>query len=103
MSLYNNLTASVICPTCKNESVVEMQVYFGLKNFLDYKIGDRVQWLPQKAVRNGGRPPDGSMLSDGYGICPVCGHDFFVPIEISNDRIVRIAHELARPGYDKRE
>ncbi|MBN1959547.1 MAG: hypothetical protein JW841_01260 [Deltaproteobacteria bacterium] len=103
MSLYNTIIAVIRCPSCGQKPQVEMQIEFGLKNFLQYKIGDTVQWLPRKAVHNGGRPEDGCLTVEAYGICPLCRHDFFVPIEIEHDRIKRVVTEAARVGYDSQK
>jgi len=100
MGLYNHLMADVTCPFCQTTVEVELQISCGLLNLIDYRIGHTIAWLPRKAVHNGGRPEGGSTIVDGYGECPSCDRDYFVPVHIEKDRIVSVDSSAARPGYE---
>lgn len=64
-----------------------LDLYFGFRNMLVYRIGDRYQWVDRKAVPNGGRPPDGSLDGEAYTECPACKKDFFAIVEVRRDVI----------------
>ncbi len=99
MSSYNMLWTVITCPRCGHCGEMEIQTYFGIRNFIDYKIDDTVQWVPRKIVKNGGRPTDGSLDSEGYAECPVCHKDFFVKVKAHKDVIASVAHDAAKRGY----
>jgi hypothetical protein len=97
MSLYNELALSIRCPHCGTTSAISTQVQFGLRNFIEYRVGDLVQWLPRKAVRNGGRPDGGDLDAEAYAVCPACGKDFIVTVRIRADRIDGAISGTERP------
>ena len=87
------------CFRCGEVSEMEIDLYFGYKNLLDYKIGDKVEWLSDKAVQNGGRPKDGNLNGQGYTECPKCKKDFFVLVQVRNDVIENIEADLNKKSY----
>ncbi len=99
MGLYNILFAKLKCPRCVKDSKFEIESYFGFKNQIDYKIGNKVQWFEGNSVKNGARPENGNIISEGYAECPLCGKDFFVNIFIENDIIVKITSNKEKKPY----
>jgi hypothetical protein len=87
MSVHNTLRAGLACPHCGTIGLQDIEVFFGLGNLLEYKVGDRVTWVPRKAPQNGGRPAAGRMISRGYAECESCGRSFFVRVVIELDKI----------------
>ena len=87
MGLYNTLDTEMTCPRCGAESNMEIECFFGLKNQIEYKLGDRVEWRLGKAVQNGGRPEGGNLDGEGYAECPICKRDFFILMVVVNDII----------------
>lgn len=90
MSRYNILKEKVRCPYCKDEGDKEIFIYFGKMNCIEYKIGDKVEWAKFDSVKQGGRPEQGSMISEGYAECNNCSKDFAPKIIVENDIIERI-------------
>jgi len=89
----------MICPRCGKESEMEVNLYFGFRNLIDYKIGDTVEWVPRKAVQNGGRPDNGNLNGEGYAECPICLKDFFVIAHIKNDVIESLQANSDKKPY----
>lgn len=63
------------------------------------RIGDAYPWIPRKAARNGGRPPDGTMIDEAHAECPRCAGDFFAFVEVRQDRILELRVDSSRPGF----
>jgi hypothetical protein len=99
MSVYNILKTRMNCPRCGTESEMEVDLYFGLRNQIQYQIGDKVEWIPQKAVQNGGRPENGNLNGEAYAQCPKCKKDFFVIAHIKNDVIESLQPNLEKKSY----
>jgi hypothetical protein len=78
---------------------MEIELYFGYRNLIEYKIGDEVEWMPRKAVHNGGRPEDGNLDGEGYTECPKCKRDSFVVAHIRGDVIESVEADLERKAY----
>ena len=62
-----------------------VDLYFGQRDQLVYKVGDPCVWVPNKGVRKGGRPSGGDLDGEGYTECPFCHRDFFVVVEVRGD------------------
>jgi hypothetical protein len=43
MSTHNNMKTSLQCPRCRQSGEMEIELYFGFGNLIDYRIGDKVQ------------------------------------------------------------
>jgi hypothetical protein len=97
MSNYNHLSARLTCPRCGREADMTVDLYFGLRDQLDYKFGDRYSWTNSPIVKNGGRPPDGNLEGEGYTECPLCKKDFFVAVKVDQDIL-----KAARPDPSKK-
>jgi hypothetical protein len=69
VSLYNVMNPQMTCPRCHADAQMEIHLYFGLRNFISYEIGDNVRWVERRMPRNGGRPPDGTCIGKGYTEC----------------------------------
>jgi Fe-S cluster assembly scaffold protein SufB len=50
-----------------------------------FVIGDQYKWFSNRAVVNGGRPPDGNIDGEGYTECPQCGWHYFVKVIVRGD------------------
>ncbi|HEX7897319.1 MAG TPA: hypothetical protein VF950_06140 [Planctomycetota bacterium] len=67
-----------------------VDLYFGTRDLIEYKIGDRILWTGKKAVKNGGRPVGGNLEGEAYTECPVCQKDFYVIAHVRNDVLVGV-------------
>ena len=85
MAAFNQLPARLQCPRCGRESDMMVDLYFGLRDQLEYKLGDTYRWRTGRSVKNGGRPPEGNLDGEGYTECPLCRKDFFVIVRVRND------------------
>jgi hypothetical protein len=87
------------CPHCGEDLEMEVDLYFVLRNQIEYKFGDKVEWIPQKAVKNGGRPENGNLDGEAYSECPKCKKDFFIIAHIKNDVIESLEANLEKKSY----
>ncbi len=99
MSAYNTLIASMTCPRCGSDEVMEVDLYFGDRQQFQYALGSKVRWLKVESVANGGRPANGCLQGEGYGECPSCKKDFFAAVIVERDTIVRVEVDDTKPGY----
>lgn len=100
MGMYNTLHMDMTCPHCGQTGEMEIDLYFGdTRNLSQFRMGDRYLWLPDKPVKLGSRPPDGSLDGEGYTECPNCGRDFFVDVIVRGDYIRGALANLNKPGY----
>jgi hypothetical protein len=74
-----------------------VDLYFGFRDQLSYKLGDKCRWTSSPLVKNGGRPAEGSLDGEGYTVCPLCQKDFFVIVAVRNDII-----EGAQPNFARK-
>ena len=73
MGIYNELRAPMRCPSCHITDDTIINLYFGFRNLLDYRIGDTVTWVSRKIAKNGGRPEGGNMDGEAWFECKHCG------------------------------
>jgi hypothetical protein len=78
------------CPRCGTGIEFEINLYFGKRDLISYRLGDTYQWVPRKAAQNGGRPRGGNLDGDGYTECPKCEDGFNVVVEIRNDIVTSV-------------
>ncbi len=97
MAAFNQLSAHLRCSRCGREADVIVDLYFGLRDQRDYKLGDTYLWQDGKSVKNGGRPPEGNLDGEGYVVCPHCERDSFVVVSVRGDIL-----ESARPDTEKK-
>ncbi len=64
-----------------------VDLYFGLRDQLNYKLGDTYRWRIGRSVNNGGRPVGGNLEGEGYTECPRCHKDFFVLVLVKEDKL----------------
>ena len=99
VGIYNCLPAEIKCPRCGVTGRVVIDLYFGLRNLIDYQLGDTVEWRPGKSVQKGGQPHEGTMDGEGYAECPECGKDYFLLVHVRNDKIVSVSPDPNRAPY----
>jgi hypothetical protein len=99
MAIYNELRATLTCPRCNAAIETIVNMYFGLRNLAQYKIGDRINWVPRKQPQNGGRPPDGNLDGEGYLECPHCMKDAHMLVIVRSDRIIDVRPDPAKEPY----
>lgn len=86
--MYNHLITALQCPRCSDDGEMTVHLYFGFRDLLAYRIGDRYQWTSRALLKNGGRPPEGNLEGEGYAECPGCRKDFFVKVTVRNDVVI---------------
>jgi uncharacterized C2H2 Zn-finger protein len=101
MSVYNILKTTLGCPRCGETSEMEVDLYFGFRDLIVYKIGDTCRWAKKGGPSKGGRPPNGTCDGDSYAECPRCKKDFFVLTKIESDKIRSAEPDLTREPYIK--
>ena len=101
MGLYNTLhDVSLTCPRCGQASAMNVDLYFGYRDLIDYRLGDTCEWRSEQAfVRDGERPPEGNLDGDGYAVCPLCKKDFFVTVLVRNDQLVGAEPDCSKKPY----
>lgn len=101
MSIYNTLRTDVVCPWCGERAEMEIDLYFGYRDLISYRIGDTCIWAEGRSAEKGGRPPSGNCAGEGYTECPQCGRDFFVTVEVQQDRIRFVKPDTSREPHIK--
>ena len=94
MGLYNLLHADVRCPRCGAQVQVEAQIKVGFLNLYDHRVGDALRYDDAPAATRRVEDIDGV----GYAVCPACGKDFWLNVEVRNGRITGAVADN-RPGY----
>lgn len=98
MALFNQLPLNLECPRCGREAKMTVDLYFGFRDQLCYKLGDKCKWTKSPLVKNGGRPADGNLDGKGYTECPLCKKDFFVVVKVRKDVFMGVeADPLKKP------
>ena len=78
-----------------------INLYFGLRNMIEYRIGDIYKWAKKGGPEKGGRPPEGTCDGEGYTECPSCGRDFFLRVKIESDIVKSAEPDPDREPYIK--
>lgn len=99
MGAFNLLITRLECPRCRETSEMEIELFFGEKRLYRYHLGDHYHWLPRKDSSNGGRPENGTMMGEGYAVCPVCQKDFFLKITTTKDILEKAEPNPGKPPY----
>jgi len=99
MSAYNLLNCQLKCPKCGVTSIFELETKFGSKSYIEYEIGDKVQWCKRDSINKGGRPEGGNIIEEGYAECESCGKDFFVNVEIKKGFIESVSINDKKKGF----
>lgn len=74
-----------------------IDLYFGRRDQLIFRLGESYVWMPNKSIHNGGRPENGDLNGEGYAECLCCHKDFFVVIEVRKDIIVAARPDRSKP------
>jgi hypothetical protein len=99
VAAYNEVTLELKCPRCHGTASMIVNLYFGFRDQLTYAVGDEIHWRDGRAVQNGGRPPGGNLDGEGYAECPLCKKDFFVVVEVRNDKLLGARPNPSRKPY----
>jgi len=99
MGVYNTLRTTFKCPHCGCTDEIDIDLYFGFRNLVTYKIGDRYHWAKFDSIKKGGRPPHGDTAGEGYAVCGFCKKDFFVLVEVANDVIASVEYDATKKPH----
>jgi hypothetical protein len=99
MSAFNYLLVDMICPRCGISSPQEIEMFFGSADLHEYNLSQRVHWGVAGGPDRGGRPKNGTMIGDGYSVCPVCNKDFHVKIHVYADVLESVEVNKDRMPY----
>lgn len=99
MSGYNLLEVWIQCPRCGSVGLATAEFRFGLFEFRDYKIGDRLEWGDKGYRFPRRRPSNGDFDGEGYVECQFCGRDYWVLIGIRADIIASTSVDPTKQGY----
>jgi transposase-like protein len=101
MAAFNIVNVSLKCPRCGLTGPVDVECRAGKRSQQHYKLGDTFQWVPGKAVQNGGSPENGKMIAEGYVECPHCKKDYFVEIDIRDDKLREVRPNMTKQPFIK--
>lgn len=99
MGIYNHLRIDIDCPRCHAKAPMLLDLYFGLRDLLEYRIGDPYAWVTGKAPPHGGRPEGGNVDGEAYSECPVCRKDSYFKVRVRNDVIVGVDPDPTRKPH----
>ncbi len=99
MSTYNTLTSELQCPHCGTVVVVRIDFRFGLRDQLEYRLGDRLIWEGRGTRTPSQRPVDGCFQGEGYTECPQCGNAFWTQVNVQSDILVDATVDWDREEY----
>lgn len=102
MSVYNTLVTKATCPCCGECHPVLADFRFGLRDQLEYRLGDRLIWEGRGVRTPSERPTNGNFSGEANTECPGCGCEFWLMIDIESDRIVRAVTDWEREDYPDR-
>lgn len=89
----NSIQAALQCPRCGVVATHDVEAHIdGQGAAKPYRVGDIVDWLPEEISHR-------IEQADGYAVCERCSKDFFVRVEIDDDRIVAVHIDTSRAGY----
>jgi predicted RNA-binding Zn-ribbon protein involved in translation (DUF1610 family) len=87
MSVYNTLIVPIVCPHCGNDVELRADFRFGLRDQLDYRIGEPVIWEGRGVRTPDRRPAGGNFDGEAYSECPSCGREIWLLIHVRDDLI----------------
>ncbi|MEO7719290.1 MAG: hypothetical protein ABIY70_24075 [Capsulimonas sp.] len=76
-----------------------INLYFGFRDLLEYRLGDMYEWRERKQPQNDGRPAGGNVDGAGYTECPVCLKDSFWIVEVRSDIIRSVRPDPEKQPY----
>ena len=114
MGLFNEVTATTVCPGCAKTVTVRAQFRYGHTRQLAYTLGDQVKWggddqrPPPRRTNDVGIPGKRSVVVEAVARCGTCGYgsgpeEWSLYLYLRADRIVRLAtadgtHDFLRAG-----
>jgi len=101
MSAYNSLFTDATCPACGCRSEVQADFRFGLRDQLDYRLGEKMRWNGKGLRTPAMRPLNGDFSGEAYTECPCCGRDFWLLVEVESDVILRAETDWERDDYGR--
>lgn len=90
MSIYNTLLTRAICPHCGALCDVRADFRFGLRDLIEYRLGDRIRWEGKGVRTPAHRPPGGNYVGPAYTECPNCGKPFWLRIAVEADELASV-------------
>jgi len=100
MGMYNKLAGTVRCPRCGEVVDADFELFFGLRDLTQYRIGDVYKWVPRREPQNGGRPNVSDPVGSAYAVCPKCEKDFFARVCLRGDVVASVEPDPDRVPYD---
>ena len=85
--MYNLLLVELDCPRCHARAGCEVEFKLGLCELRTYRLGETLRWAGGHRNKPLRRPDAGAAEGEGYTECPHCGKDFWVRVEVRDDRI----------------
>jgi hypothetical protein len=101
VSVYNTLLTKARCPHCEACCEVRADFRFGLRDLLEYRVGDPLVWEGRGVRTPATRPPGGDYMGEAYTECPNCSLDYWLVVTVENDVIVSAATDLDREDYGR--
>jgi hypothetical protein len=83
MASYDFLNAFCTCPRCKTAGEFEIEAFFPSGCLFEYKLGDKLINTKKIKLKE-------NFIAEGYTVCPYCGKDFFVNIQVKNKNIYAV-------------
>jgi hypothetical protein len=88
--MNSKLSVTMPCPRCKEYQIFEINLPFGCIGERHYRIGDKIEWQPNRPAEKGGRPDNGNLRKSVWVRCPTCSRDFWLAAYVSADRIEKV-------------
>ncbi len=101
MSVYNTLITQAECPHCGACREVRADFRFGLRDQIEYHVGDRLVWEGKGVRTPPHRPRDGNYSGEAYTECPNCGRAYGLVVTVESDVIAAAGTDWEREDYAK--
>jgi hypothetical protein len=99
MGAFNTLGCDLTCPRCGWRGEMEVEFRLGLRDQIDYRLGDAITWAGGGRRKPLRRPEGGNEEAEGYVECPRCEKALWVTIGIRSDIIATVEVDPTRQGY----
>lgn len=99
MSVYNTLTTEAKRPHCRSVAEVRADFRFGLRDQLEYSLGDTLIWEGKGIRTPSRRPPNGDYQGEAYTECPVCGKPYWLLVRVRGDILAEAVTDWDHEDY----